>query len=120
MDAQDRISVPAGAVFTVELTVAGGTGYRWEAARLPRGVALVREAAPDVGGSARVPDSRVPDSLEPASPPLAGGPVRQRFVFRATGSAGEELELEFVLRRPWEAKPVLRQAVRVAIQPPAG
>jgi predicted secreted protein len=80
----------------VELPETPGTGYVWEPVPLP---ASVRE----VGRTFE----------EAAARPTAGGSGTRRFRLEV-GRQGRH-ELEFLLRRPWEAAPIERRTVTLVV-----
>lgn len=93
------ITVHAGEAFSVEMRATPATGYLWSLAGVPAGVEFIGDSFTADPRAARVV-------------PAAG---RQVFHFRA-GSQGT-VELQFVLKRSWEAGAADRHAEQVLVLP---
>jgi Zn-dependent peptidase ImmA (M78 family)/predicted secreted protein len=103
-DNRADLSPAAGDAVLVEVQGAPSSGYLWQAARLPHGVALVSH------------------DYQPAEPSAVGGRGTHRFLFRVSGSTSGLLTLE--MRRPWEERESpaerLELGIRSAPKPAAG
>ncbi len=88
----DTLRVEAGRTFEVVLKAAGGTGYSWT--MVPSLTADIKAVNPT---RLRV---ELPDATPGAMPQVRGG-LTYRFEFSADFAG--EVELEFVLTRPWQA-----------------
>ncbi|SDB93709.1 Chagasin family peptidase inhibitor I42 [Raineyella antarctica] len=102
---EDR-TVAAGEAFPIDLPVSGGTGYRWELADAPPTVEYREQ---DTGPGPGRGSSADHGATEP------GAPVHQRFVLRATSPGTGVIELDFVLRRPWESEPIAHRLIRIQV-----
>ncbi|NLH47795.1 MAG: protease inhibitor I42 family protein [Myxococcales bacterium] len=93
------VSLQAGRSATLTLTMAAGTGYKWELA--PVDAAVLAVAGPEI---------------EPSKDPLLmGGPVKMRWTLTAKGAG--EVELKARLIRSWQAdQPAKTVTIRVTVQ----
>jgi len=82
--------------FTVELSEATGTGYRWTVAALPPGITLEGDAVAPAGS--------------------ALGSTRKR-VFRFAAASSGQYQIDFELQRPWEGQAVQSRSVQVRVAP---
>lgn len=82
--------------FTVELSEATGTGYRWAPVALPPGITLES------------------DAVAPAESAL--GSTRER-VFRFSASSPGHYQIDFELKRPWEEQAAEARSVQVQVVP---
>lgn len=92
----DTITVATGDEFTISLESIGTAGYLWKIESLPEAIQLLGT-----------------ENEKPSANRKPGDSTRQVFRFRA-GETGDH-EIQFVLGRPWEDKPIEMKAVTVKV-----